>query len=266
MEKIRKAGNRGAFYPHECAGIEKYINIFNKNVDKVLEGKEGIKPVAIISPHAGYVYSGFTANAAHKLLSNSKPETVVVIGPSHYVYFEGVSIARTRYYETPCGNLETDLILAEELINEFSLGYSGYAHFKEHSTETQMPFIAHYNPQAKIIELIYGKTNYYEVAGIINFLLSKKDVAIVISSDLSHFYPLSTAEKLDSVCIEAVAKKDLNILHSGCEACGITGIEAMISAALSNNLKSTIIDYRTSADASGDTSRVVGYLSAAFYS
>ena len=265
MEKIRKAGNRGAFYPYECTDIEKYINVFNREVDKVLEGKKDIKPKAIISPHAGYVYSGFTANAAHKILSNSKPETIVVIGPSHHVYFEGVSIAPTQYYETPCGNLETDLTLSEELITRFNLGYSETAHYKEHSTETQMPFIAHYNPQAKIIELIYGKTDYREVVEIINFLLSNKNIAIVISSDLSHFYPLSTAEKLDSICIEAVAKKDLNILHSGCEACGIVGIEAMISVAASKNLKSTIIDYRTSADASGDTSRVVGYLSAAFY-
>jgi len=265
-DKIRQAGNRGTFYPSTCGEIENYITVFNKNLGDFSQNKfYNKKPKAIISPHAGYVYSGFTANMAHRILANGKPETIVVIGPSHHVYIEGVSAAFTEYYETPCGMIETDLKLLKKLNSRFDFEYNKTAHYKEHSTETQMPFIAHYNPQASVIELVYGRTGYGFVSEIIEEVLNYENTAVVISSDLSHFYPLSTAEKLDAVCIEGVKSKRVDFLEKGCEACGITGIEAMIEAANKLNLESGILDYRTSADASGDTSRVVGYMSAIFW-
>ena len=97
---------------------------------------------------------------------------------------------------------------------------------------------------------------------LINYLLSN-DTLIVISSDLSHYYDLKTANALDYNCLEAVAEEDINKLSS-CEACGKIGIEAMIISAKEMNLTSFIVDYRTSADVSGDTNQVVGYMSAVF--
>ena len=264
--KIRDAGNRGAFYPATCEEINKYINIFNDEIHRI-SGKEllSIKPRAIISPHAGYIYSGFTANAAHKTLANSRPKTIVVIGPSHHVFIEGISAAFTDYFETPCGMIETDQELLKKLDTQFGFEFNEMAHYKEHSTETQMPFIAHYNPQASVVELIYGRTGHQQVAEIIEEVLKQKDTAVVISSDLSHFYDLHTAAELDAICIEAVKTKDTGLFDKGCEACGITGIKAMVETAVKKDLQTGILDYRTSADTSGDTSSVVGYMSAVIW-
>ena len=260
---VRVARNAGSFYPKSKREIEYLIDIFNKGLDKensflYLEAK------SIISPHAGYIYSGFWANFAHRVLANRKPRRVVVIGPSHHVYFKGVSASFFEQYQTPIKNLKIDLDYLGVMRKEFNLQFVQNAHNLEHSTETQMPFIAHYQPDVKVIELIYGDVDYKELAKIVTWLLEDSLTSVVISSDLSHFHSQERANLLDGICIDGVVKLDNDIIDLGCEACGIKGIKAIIDASNTLNLESKILDYRTSADAINDTSSVVGYLSAAF--
>jgi len=261
---IRVALNSGAFYPAKCQDIENFINHWNKILDEAIKDKSILNksPRAIISPHAGYIYSGFTANIAHRILANSNAKRVVVIGPSHHIYFEGVSASIFDKYESPCGDLEIDKEYIALLSKRFKFKFIPEAHKKEHSTETQIPLIRHYKPDAKIVELIYGKIDYKELIPLIKEILSDLDSVVVISSDLSHFYTQEEAKRLDSICLSGVAKEDINILDKGCEACGIIGIKAIIAVAKELGLRSELLDYRTSADASGDRSRVVGYMSA----
>jgi len=263
---IRKAGNAGAFYPATCNEIEGMIGQFNDTLERAVSDRSILEKAsrAIIAPHAGYVYSGFTANIVHRILGNAHPERVVVIGPSHHVYFRGISVATQERYETPCGAREIDTEFSQKLAEEYGLLFEPEAHRLEHSTETQMPFITHYAPQARIVELIYGQINYQQLVSIIESVLNDPRNAVVISSDLSHFYTLSEAEKLDAICMEGVDRLDVELLDQGCEACGILGIKAMVEVARRLGWRSTLLDYRTSADASGDTQRVVGYLSAMF--
>ena len=96
-------------------------------------------------------------------------------------------------------------------------------------------------------------------------LLQNKDNAVVISSDLSHFYSLEEAKRYDDNCLRGVATLDLEAFANGCKACGLIGIQAMVLAARQLKLSSKLLNYRTSADASGDSSSVVGYMSAMFY-
>ena len=261
---IRIAGNMGAFYPASCGEIERMIDHWNGILDKALTDQSVLQatPRAIIAPHAGYIYSGFTANIAHRILANSRPRRVVVIGPSHHVYFEGVSVGIQDLYQSPCGEVPVDKAYAEELAKRFGLTFVPEAHEKEHSTETQVPFIRHYEPEAKVVELIYGKVGYTTLVPIIDAILADPDNAVVISSDLSHFYTLEQAKQLDNICLAGVAEEDISLLDKGCEACGIIGIKAIIAAAKEHGWKTQLLDYRTSADASGDTQRVVGYMSA----
>ena len=128
-----------------------------------------------------------------------------------------------------------------------------------------MPFIQHYFPQSKIIELIYSDTTAKTLAPLIISLLQNKDNAVVISSDLSHFHSLEEAKAFDENCLRGVANLDLTELTKGCEACGLIGVQAMIHTAQQLGLSSKLLDYRTSAETSGDTSSVVGYMSAMFY-
>ena len=115
------------------------------------------------------------------------------------------------------------------------------------------------------LELIYGDVSAKILANLITALLNNKDNAVVISSDLSHFHNLKEANALDKNCLKGVEKLDLTELEKGCKACGFIGVQAMILAAKHLKLSSKLLDYRTSADASGDNSSVVGYMSAMFY-
>jgi len=134
----------------------------------------------------------------------------------------------------------------------------------EHSTEVQFPFIKHYLPHAKIVELIYGDVEPKTLSEIIDFILNKEGCGVIISTDLSHFYNLGDANKLDNICLNAIVSLDTDMLENGCEACGKIGIKAMLMSAKKLDLKPHLLDYRTSADVSNDTSRVVGYVSGCF--
>ena len=163
---VRKTSVAGTFYPNSCLEINKYIEHFNGILEDV-DFCSDIKVRAIISPHAGYVYSGFTANFAFNLIQKNKPKRVIVIGPSHRVYINGASIALYDEYETPCGNLKVDLDYSIKLKEEFDfLTFDESAH-SEHSTETQMPFIKHCFEQTRVIEIVYGDINYQKISELI---------------------------------------------------------------------------------------------------
>ena len=260
----RKAGVRGQFYPQSCKEIESMINGWNEIIDTHIKDPSILKstPRAIISPHAGYVYSGFSANIAHRILANTKAKRVIIFGPSHHTFIDGLSGSEMEVYESPCGDLAIDLNYLQKIKKSFKLNFTPKAHFVEHSTETQMPFIKHYLPDAKIIEFIYGKMEPNKLAKMIYALMKDRDNLIVISTDLSHFYDLTQAKKRDNICLEAIDKLDTKMLDLGCEACGMIGVKAILEVAKMMKLDSKILDYRTSADASGDKNRVVGYVSA----
>ncbi len=262
----RETSVSGQFYPSNPDEIQAMLEHYNQILDEDL--KEGnavlqLKPRAVIVPHAGYVYSGFTANIALRLLSNSNAKRVVIIGPSHRVYLKGTSISEFDTYQTPLGALLIDTTLVSDLKERFDLEFIPEAHH-EHSTEVQIPFVKIYTPEVLVVELVYGDESPENLAEVIEYLLEDPETAVVISTDLSHYYDIKKANELDSICLDAVKELSTAELHQGCEACGKIGEEAMLVVAKKNGLKSILLDYRTSADASGDESQVVGYMSAAF--
>lgn len=263
---MRKAAVKGRFYPEKCEKIRTYFREFNDRFDSLdIPGHiKRIVPRAIIVPHAGYIYSGFTANFAYRFLKHAKPKRIIVIGPSHHHAFKGISGSYYETCETPCGPLEIDSPYLFALAKEFNIGFEPKAHEREHSTEVQFPFIQYYFPKTKVVEFIYGTIETKTLGAIISALLQTKNNSVIISSDLSHFHTLKEANALDKHCLKAVENLDLNELI-GCKACGLSGIQAMILAAKHLKFSSTLLDYRTSADAGNDTDSVVGYMSAMFF-
>ena len=254
------------WYGGSCEAVEKFINHFNNIIDENVDQQKAaeifsMKPKALIVPHAGWIYSGFTANFAYRIANSTNPDRVVVIGPSHKFPIKGISTTLEDLYETPCGNLPIDTEFSKILIEKFDIDNFEYVHV-EHSTEVQMPFIYHYFGAIPVVELIYGDYNPEKLKNIIEFAINNNSL-VVISSDLSHYYDIKTANSLDYNCLEAVNNLDLNDLQK-CEACGKIGIAGIILAAKEMNLTPFIVDYRTSADVSGDNSNVVGYMSAIF--
>lgn len=252
----------GSFYPARAVELERYFEHFSTTYDEDNTLPE-IKSRVVIVPHAGYIYSGYSANIAYMILQKSGIKKFLLIGPSHRVGFEGVSLGDFSSYETPFGPISASLELVQEISEAFSLSCYRDAHF-EHSTEVQFPFIKHYIDGASIVEMVYSFTEPSNISKIIDFALKHKDVGVIISTDLSHFHTQEEALTVDSICVEAIEELDIKKLHSGCEACGIIGVEALLLSAKERGLTPHLLDYRTSADASGDESRVVGYVSVCF--
>ena len=264
MELIRKAGNRGRFYPAQAEEITLMIQHWNKLIEKSEKNNRLIQPRAIVSPHAGYVYSGYTANYAHRLVPGARPKRIVVVGPSHHVYIRGISAGYFDAYETPYGYLQGDHDYLKELNEYFHFTFEDDAHYLEHSTETQFPLIHYYNPDVKIVELIYGGlTDYLELASIFEYILKDKDNLIVVSTDLSHFHPQVQARDIDNNCLVGFEYQNLELLRDKCEACGLTGLEAIVKTAGDLYLKTRLLDNRTSGDITGEHTSVVGYMSGA---
>ena len=261
----RPVPNAGSFYPKSCSETKKWFSKFdNKRRAEQIKLPQ-VEPRAFIVPHAGYMYSGYTASLAYTLSKKSHAKRVVVVGPSHRVGFKGVSVADYEAFQTPCGILRGDERFAKALSAKRGYGFLAEAHEKEHSTEVQLPFINHYIPQMKVVELIYGEESKDTLVALMVRLLKDPNTLLIVSSDLSHFYDQADAQKRDFICLDAVERRDASRLKSGCEACGLTGIEALLEAVKQVGLKSALLDYRSSAAASGDRSRVVGYMSSVFY-
>ncbi|MEN8147328.1 MAG: AmmeMemoRadiSam system protein B [Campylobacterota bacterium] len=260
----RPTPNAGLFYPESCSETEQWFSAFNQKAEQRRQKESNITPRALIVPHAGYVYSGYTANLAYALAQKSSDKRVIVIGPSHRVYFEGVSAAPYEALQSPCGILRSDEKYLQALGKKFAFSFVEKAHKKEHSTEVQFPFINHYMPQMKVIELIYGKSRKGELTELMVHLLNDPDNLLIVSSDLSHYYSKKEAHHKDFICLDAVEQVDGKLLKSGCEACGYDGIEALLEAAKIVGLKSELLDYRTSAGVTGGNKSVVGYMSAVF--
>jgi len=255
---IRKTVVAGSFYPNSKDEIQEYIKQFN-SIETSSENLENLR--AIISPHAGYIYSGFTANQAYKKAASLNPKRVIVIGPSHRVYLQGASVALYEEYETPLGNIQIDLEFSKSLVEKYEFCDFNIECEFEHSTETQAPFIKHYFKNSKIVEIVYGDCDYKSLSLLIEDFLKDKDNFIVISTDLSHFYTQKEALKLDNICLEVIKNKDISLLDS-CEACGKTGVKAILDIAKKENMKTKLLHYCTSANTTKDESRVVGYCSA----
>ena len=165
----------------------------------------------------------------------------------------------------PDYRIETKLAIdgefSHQLQNAFSsLGFNPQAH-EEHSTEVQMPFIRHYFKHAPVVEIVYGDITSIELSSIIDTLLVSEKTLVVISTDLSHFYTQEEANALDKHCIAAIQALDEQALSHGCEACGITGIKALVHSAKTHHFTPYLLDYRTSYERTKDASRVVGYTS-----
>lgn len=269
--KIRHQQVAGYFYPAEKDKLQKDITLMlqvakpEKSFDKIF---------GIISPHAGYVYSGKTAAYAYNLLKNKNYKTVIIISPSHSEYFPGISIYDGDAYETPLGIVEIDQAVTDKLVENSKTIFRGIqGHRKEHALEVQIPFLQSVLTNFKIVPIVMGdqsKRFIDELAQKISEVADEKTL-IVASSDMSHFYSGTEADRLDSVVEKRISEFDFeNLLkdldNHDCEACGGGPISVMLKAASLKNInKSFVLNRSDSGDVTGDKSEVVGYLSAVVY-
>ncbi|MCS7052688.1 MAG: AmmeMemoRadiSam system protein B [Ignavibacterium sp.] len=272
MSKIRFQQVAGYFYP---SNPDKLHNDIETMMNKVQLFEKYDKIFGLVSPHAGYIYSGSTAAYAYYTLIDKNIKTVYVISPSHYEYFPGVSIYDGDAYQTPLGEIEIDQEKADELTKNSKIIFRGIqGHRKEHALEVQLPFLQYVLKDFKLVPIVMGDQADLYVNELSEKLASVVDEnsIVVASSDLSHFYSAAVANELDGLVEKRInefdyenLQKDLN--HKKCEACGGGTIVALLkTAAMKNYNRAKVLKRTDSGDVTGDKSEVVGYLSAVVYS
>lgn len=272
MNDIRESVIAGSWYPGDPKILASEIDGFLKKTPSIhLDGKV----LALISPHAGYMYSGQIAANSYKLVEGKTFDAVIVIGPSHHTYFDGTSVYNKGGYQTPLGIVPVDMELANKIIAQSpTISFIPSAHMQEHSVEIQLPFLQVVLGEFSFVPIVMGDQgmqNCRELAKAIYKAASDKEILIVGSSDLSHFHSYDKAVKNDSRALDHLKNMDheglLKDIQSGlCEACGGGPIAvAMMTASKLGANRSKLLKYANSGDVTGDKNRVVGYASAVFY-
>jgi len=270
--EIRPPAVAGMFYEREPVRLKKHIESFLEIVNPPqIEGEI----LGLVSPHAGYFYSGKTAAFGYKLIKGKKYDTVVVISPSHYEYFRGVSVFNGSAYQTPLGTIQIDQDLREELKDYNSIiEFSKRGHGREHALEVQLPFLQLVLDEFKLLPIVIGdqsKEFVFPLAEILAEVLKNKNALLVASSDLSHYFSHDLANSLDSRVELLINSFDEDTLFDELEsekvqACGGGPIVTVMKATkLLGANKSKVLYRNDSSEASGDKHQVVGYLSAVFY-
>jgi hypothetical protein len=245
------------FYPRDPSHLEQLLEKFFSGTRP-----EGA-PLGIVSPHAGYIYSGQVAAHAFGSIAQGFSGTFVVIGPSHRGYINCVS---TLPWETPLGVVDTDT----EFVEALDIETDEFSHRDEHSLEVQMPFIKYRFPRARIAPVMMGQQDYTSAMRLSEKISdaiqrTKRDVRIVASSDFSHYVPEQKAKSDDLYAIEPLYNLDTKEFYRRIEerrvtACGYGPIAAMVTAGKNLGAKTAqLIRYATSGDVTGDRREVVGY-------
>lgn len=273
VANVRKAAVAGTWYPGTAPALAAAVDAHLARADRGGQDLPG-DLAAIIAPHAGLIYSGPVAAHAYRLLHDRAYDVAVLVGPSHFVGFEGVSVYSSGAFETPFGPVAIDADAARAIAAATPVVVEHRAaHAREHSLEMQLPFLTRLAPGLPIVPLVVGHQTR-EVAFALGDALASalrgRKALLVASSDLSHYEDARTAAAMDAVVIDCVARFDDEGLQRALDArpdhaCGGGPMVAVMRAArLAGARDGVVLNYADSGDVSGDKSAVVGYLAAAF--
>ncbi|MFW6134724.1 MAG: AmmeMemoRadiSam system protein B [Elusimicrobiota bacterium] len=261
---IRKSIVAGKFYP----GDEKKLY---QDVKRFIEAgaKEKKDAAGVVVPHAGYIFSGKVAGLTYSCIN--VPEEVVVIGPNHTGIGSSISMMTQGKWQIPGSEVEIDKELAENILRLSSYAKDEPdAHMMEHSIEVQLPFLKFCNKNVKIVPIIMGTREIEPITDLGEAVAhsiekSGKKVLIVASSDMSHYVSQKEAEKYDYMAIEKIEVLNPEglmdvVKQESISMCGAAPAAVMLKAVkILQSRKAELVHYNTSAEATGDTQRVVGY-------
>ncbi|MFH1245615.1 MAG: AmmeMemoRadiSam system protein B [Candidatus Omnitrophota bacterium] len=261
---IRQPKAAGTFYPAEETQLRKQLR------ELIKESPKKESAVGIVSPHAGYVFSGRIAGRCFAQVNLTK--TVIVLGPNHTGLGAPFSImAEDAQWQMPLGIVPVDCHLVQQILaGSKHLKNDSQAHLYEHSIEVQLPFLQYILPRVQIVPIILAHADfdtYDEIGESIAEAVEKngRKCLIIASSDMSHYEPEEQARAKDKTAIEAILNLDARELlqridKSHISMCGYGAVAVMLSAAKRlKACRARLLQYQTSGDVTGDYSSVVGY-------
>jgi len=284
MSAVRHTAVAGTWYPGTATDLTAAVDGLLARAERDPDLPSRLR--AIIVPHAGLVYSGPVGACAFAALRGAAYRSAVLVGPSHFVPFRGVSIWPDGAWDTPLGAIAVDAGLAAGVMAHSSLiAERPAAHAREHSLEMQLPFLARCAPGRPIVPLVMGHQDrstaedlgravaraVAEVEATAAKSAEEDQVLLIASSDLSHYFDAGAAQRLDAVVLEHVGAFEPDGLMDALErepqhACGGGPMVAVLRAARAlGATHARVLCYRDSGDVSGDKTSVVGYMAAAVW-
>lgn len=259
---LRKPAVANQFYPGDPETLEQEVSSFLKE-----EKREDVH--GVISPHAGYIYSGRVAGSVYSRINI--PKDVIIIGPNHTGLGEPEAIMGSGIWRLPGGDVEINSKLAEGIVeNSGYLRNDHLAHLREHSLEVQIPFLQHFRKDLRIVPVAIMSSDYdicmdigRAIAKAIKYF--KEPVLIVASSDMTHYESDASARAKDKKAIDRLLAMDpegllKTVRASNITMCGVIPATIMLIACKElGATKAELISYATSGDVSGDYDQVVGY-------
>lgn len=265
--EIRKPVWAGKFYPETRSELMELIEKLSVQASgTAIVEPAGKKLKALVIPHAGYIYSGWTAAHACNILKDKPFKKVILMGPDHRIGFPHVAVSDVAAYQTPLGNvpLHQD---AAKLRSKSALFQAVEASDQmEHSLEVVLPFLQYAMGNFSLIPMVMGsRVDVQAVSSHIAGLLDNETL-IVVSSDLSHYLPYNKAGTRDQETISMILNlEDDKLLARENAACGVIPLCSVIRLAERFNWSPKLIHYSNSGDTAGTKDKVVGYTAIAFY-
>lgn len=260
MSRVRPPAVAGSFYP---GGVDELAAA----VDGMLaEATVALAPApaprALISPHAGYVYSGTTAALAYASVQPARGRItrVVLLGPVHRVPVRGCALSGADAFQTPLGRVPVAAAPGLEELPQVSVRPD--AHGPEHSLEVQIPFLQRALGDFELLPIAVGDATADEVCQVIEAAGGGEETLVVVSSDLSHYLGYDEARTTDNATLGSILALEGPISHD--QACGGTPINGLLLAALHADWRPRLLGACNSGDTAGSHDRVVGYAAVAF--
>jgi MEMO1 family protein len=232
----------------------------------------------IVSPHAGYAYSGAIAANGFYEVSSIDFQNIIMVGPNHYGIGSRVAAMKDGEWETPFGEVKINSELAQDIASKSStLDFDEFAHSRDHCLEVQLPFLQSIREDFRIVPIVLmsqTSDTAHELGNAISDTIVEKgttnNTLLIASSDFTHYEPNSDAHRKDGELIKTILALDINKFYTVLErldvsACGYGAIATiMVSAKNLGATRGELLKYATSGDVTGDTSAVVGYSSIVF--
>ncbi|QGX99662.1 AmmeMemoRadiSam system protein B [Roseovarius faecimaris] len=255
-ETPRSAVMAGRFFPAEPARLAQAV----EDALPTLPLAGTAAPCAVISPHAGYRFSGHLAGAALAATASASPRSAVILSPSHRHGFAGLALPSASGYRMPGFDIKIDAAARAALVDAKLAHVEDAAHDQEHGIETQLPFLHHLHPDTEIIPVVIGRATADDVARLVDYLAtrSEKPPLFVLSSDLSHFLTLDKARAHDAEAAKLIETGQSHKLTPA-HACGSRAIKGFLASRFGQGMRLQRLGMANSHRATGDSSRTVGY-------
>lgn len=265
--EVRAPVFAGRFYPSARIDLERTITKLVADAAHTADpaGATRLNLKALIIPHAGYIYSGFTAAHGTRCLAGRRFSKVIVMGPDHRVGIRTAAISAVAAYDTPLGRigLHQDSKRLREHAHLFE--YSPISDRTEHSVEVVLPFLQYGLGDFQMVPVVIGGADPLKIATALKVVM-EADTLLVASSDLSHFLPYQQAVAWDRTTLELIKNLEPEkLMARQNSACGKAPVAVILHLARQRDWRPVLLNYTNSGDTAGDRDRVVGYAAVAFY-